>query len=318
MTEQRNKIGYMISNHIIPAVPVPFTSQGDIHEAGQQSYVRWMSKQDIGGVALWVHTGRGLLLSKEQREKVFAAWKDALPNRLIICGAGASPGSGSFTTKVAEARAMAAHAKKLGADALLVFPPNFATTKEEIIDYHREIADVGLPLVLFYLYQTAGGISYSLALLDELMADRRIIGIKMATLDSVVTYQNVVFHLHRRHPDKLVITGEDRFLGYSIMLGATAALIGLGAVCTGIQVDMLKAHISGDFDRFMHHSDAIDHFAQVVFGDPVEKYIIRLLHVLSLEGIIPAESVYDPAGYQLDDAEKALLNEALQDLMNVL
>ncbi|MDD2629853.1 MAG: hypothetical protein PHV61_06800 [Limnochordia bacterium] len=96
MTEQRNKIGYMISNHIIPAVPVPFTSQGDIHEAGQQSYVRWMSKQDVGGVALWVHTGRGLLLSKEQREKVFAAWKDALPNRLIICGAGASPGSGSF------------------------------------------------------------------------------------------------------------------------------------------------------------------------------------------------------------------------------
>ena len=29
-----------------------------------------------------------------------------------------------------------------------------------ILDYHARIAEAGLPLVLFYLYEAAGGISY--------------------------------------------------------------------------------------------------------------------------------------------------------------
>ena len=43
---------------------------------------------------------------------------------------------------------------------------------------------------------------------------------KMATLDSVMTYQDVSRQLRERHPEKLFITGEDRFLGYSLRRGA--------------------------------------------------------------------------------------------------
>ena len=42
------------------------------------------------------------------------------------------------------------------------------------------------------------------------------------------------------HPDKLLITGEDRFLGYSLMMGARAALIGMGAALTDIQAQLLE------------------------------------------------------------------------------
>jgi 4-hydroxy-tetrahydrodipicolinate synthase len=48
--------------------------------------------------------------------------------------------------------------------------------------------------------------------LDDLLALPNVIGIKMATLDSVMTYQDVARHIQSRHPDKLLITGEDRFL----------------------------------------------------------------------------------------------------------
>ena len=54
-----------------------------------------------------------------------------------------------------------------------------------------------------------------------------VIGIKVATLDSVMTFQRIAAVL-REHPTKLLITGEDRFLGYSLLLGARAALIGMG------------------------------------------------------------------------------------------
>ena len=47
-------------------------------------------------------------------------------------------------------------------------------------------------------------------------------------------------------PDKLLITGEDRFLGYSLMCGAEAALIGMAAACTDLQAELLRSFWRGD------------------------------------------------------------------------
>jgi len=99
------------------------------------------------------------------------------------------------------------------------------------------VAAVGLPLILFYLYEAAGGVSYSPELLDELLTASEVVGIKMAMLDSVMTYQDVSRQLQARHPKKLLITGEDRFLGYSLRCGARAALIGMGAICCDLQAE---------------------------------------------------------------------------------
>ena len=73
-----------------------------------------------------------------------------------------------------------------------------------------------------------------------------VVGIKMATLDSVMTYQDVSRQLRERHPEKLFITGEDRFLGYSLRRGARAALIGMGAICCDLQAELIRAHAAGD------------------------------------------------------------------------
>jgi 4-hydroxy-tetrahydrodipicolinate synthase len=56
-----------------------------------------------------------------------------------------------------------------------------------------------------------------------------------------MTFQRLAAIL-RAHPDKLLITGEDRFLGYSIMLGAKAALVGMGAALPDLQAGLLRAY----------------------------------------------------------------------------
>ena len=109
-----------------------------------------------------------------------------------------------------------------------------------IIKHHEQLSRLGLPLVLFYLYEAAGGVRYTNTVLDELLTLPNVIGIKMATLDSVMTYQDVASHIQSQHPDKLLITGEDRFLGYSLRRGAKAALIGMGAVCADLQAELLR------------------------------------------------------------------------------
>jgi 4-hydroxy-tetrahydrodipicolinate synthase len=134
----------------------------------------------------------------------------------------------------------------------------------------------------------------------------------MATLDSVMTYQDVANHIQARHPDKLLITGEDRFLGYSLRRGAQAALIGMGAVCADLQAELIAAHVAGNAERFLELSDLIDQLAEVLFIEPMEGYIGRILYALARLGVISTDAANDPWGPALTAPEleniKTLLN----------
>ncbi len=97
---------------------------------------------------------------------------------------------------------------------------------------------------------------------SELLARPEVLGVKIATLDRVMTFQDIVRLVHEQAPSKLIITGEDRFLGYSLMCGAQAALIGMGAACTGLQAEMLDSYWTGQADRFLALNAAVDDLAQ--------------------------------------------------------
>jgi|SRR5579864_1403735 len=304
---------------LFPAVPVPLTSDGKIHAEGQARYVRHMAEQPIGGVAVWAHTGRGLWLSADQRAEVLAAWRRGLPpGCLVIAAAGSTPRLRHPDEVCASARAMALHAASLGADALLVHPPlAFRGHQEQdrlMLEYHAAVAEAGLPLILFYLYEAAGGVSYGPYLLAQLLARPDVLGIKLATLDSVMEFQQVGRLVRTEFPEKVLVTGEDRFLGYSLMCGAEAALIGMGAGCTALQAAFLQSYWAGDSARFLAQNGAVDELAQHTFVAPMEGYILRMLWCLVHQGIIPAEAAHDPWGPPLGAAEFAQIGACLAQL----
>ncbi|CAN5700086.1 4-hydroxy-tetrahydrodipicolinate synthase [soil metagenome] len=306
-----------LAGGLIPATPVPFDSSGRLHTRAHESYLRYMSAQPIAGVAVWAHTGRGLMLDDESALTILQDWRSALPGKVVIAGVGATMGHSSERA-TAETVGMAERAAQFGANGLLVYPPTWLrehqSRDELIVEHHRRVSQVGLPIIIFYLYEAAGGISYSPAVLDELLALPEALGIKMATLDSVITYQDVSRRLQTRHPDKLLITGEDRFLGYSLRRGARAALIGMGAVCCDLQAELLVAHMNGDATRFLELSDAVDRLAEVLFVNPMEGYIRRLLCALAHLGVIPREAVNDPWGPQLSRQEFEDIGRTLDSL----
>ncbi|MGO9469661.1 MAG: dihydrodipicolinate synthase family protein [Isosphaeraceae bacterium] len=306
-----------VVHQLFPAVPVPFRRSRRIDPAALDRYAAWMAEQPVGGVAVWAHTGRGLFLTDQERETVLLAWRRALPaGRMIIAAAGAVAGEPGVTAALQSARAMAAQAADLGADALLVHPPVAFRDRPDrdtiLVDYHATIAEAGLPLVLFYLYEAAGGISYSPQILAELLARPEVIGIKVATLERVMTFQDIVRQVNEQAPSKLIITGEDRFLGYSLMCGAQAALIGMAAACTALQADMLRSYWTGQADRFLARSAAVDDLAQTTFIAPMEGYIQRMLWCLVHQGIIPAEAAFDPWAPRLEAAEFERIGECVK------
>jgi 4-hydroxy-tetrahydrodipicolinate synthase len=169
-----------------------------------------------------------------------------------------------------------------------------------------------LPVIAFYLYEAAGGVSYDDETLHAILELPGVLGIKVATLDSVMTFQRVAAVL-REHPSKLLITGEDRFLGYSLLLGARAALIGMGAALPELQADLIRARLAEDWSRFVALSELCDRFAQTTFIEPMEGYIRRMLWAVAAEGAIPAEACDDPWGPSLPSEERVAVERMVRD-----
>jgi 4-hydroxy-tetrahydrodipicolinate synthase len=251
-----------------------------------------MATQDIAGVAVWVHTGRGPHLTPEQRRTVLQTWREALPNRVIVAGANSLD--------------MARQARAGGADALLAFPQ-----ADDPAGWHAALG-AELPVIAFYLYEAAGGVAYGDAALHNILALPSVIGIKVATLDSVMTFQRIAA-LQREHPGKLLITGEDRFLGYSLMLGAESALVGMGAALTDLQCALLRAHASGDAAEFLRLSGVLDRFSQETFVAPMEGYVQRMLWAMVAEGVLPPGACDDPWGPTLPPAQREAVIRAVHD-----
>jgi 4-hydroxy-tetrahydrodipicolinate synthase len=295
-----------LHHQLIPALPVPFTSERIIHHDSHIRMAEYMNNMPIGGVTVWAHTGRGLYLAEEERGLVLTHWRESLPNTILIAGAGS--------------RSMAEHAASLGADAILCHPPTHLQElpahkrDEAIIEYHSEHARVGLPMILFYLYEAAGGIAYSPSVLRTLFKLPNVIGIKIATLDSVMTFQDVARAIKTEYPDKLVITGEDRFFGYSLMMGADAALVGMGAALTALQSQMMRDYYAQNFEPFLFRSQFVDRFAMATFSQPMEGYIGRMLYALAWLGIISRDAIFDPWGPGLTEDDMAHIGDFLTAL----
>jgi 4-hydroxy-tetrahydrodipicolinate synthase len=276
---------------LIPAVPVPFRGATIAAEA-QHAYARWMAGQEIAGVAVWAHTGRGPHLSEGQRRTVLDVWRDSLPDRAIVAGAATLD--------------MARAARAGGADALLAFP-----RVVDPVGWHAALG-AELPVIAFYLYEAAGGVSYDDATLAAILALPSVIGIKVATLDSVMTFQRIAALL-RDVPGKLLITGEDRFLGYSILMGARAALVGMGAALTDLQCALLRSRVEGDDIRFNRLLDILDRFAQATFVSPMEGYVRRMLWAAAADGVLPADTCDDPWGPPEAPGERDAVIRAVHD-----
>jgi 4-hydroxy-tetrahydrodipicolinate synthase len=319
VTECRKKLHH----GLIPAVPVPFDVTGQIDASAQYRFIAKMAAQPIAGVAVWAHTGRGLLLNREQRISVLRGWRDGLgSDKTVIASIGGPPQhSGTKESFIDAAVRMATDAMENGAHALMVYPPTFFRQSPDwetlTFDYHQRIASLGVPLILFYLYEAAGGISYSPELLRRLFALSQVVGIKLATLNSVITFQDVARLIQREFPETLLITGEDRFLGYSFMCGAQAALIGMGAACVGLQHNLMRAYFEGRAKDFMALSQAVDELGETLFVAPMEGYIGRMLLTLVHEGVIGHESSHDPWGPKLSDSEFARIGEVLQRVTKI-
>ena len=305
-----------IKGRLIAAVPTPFDVSGDVHRQGLRHLVSSLVDRPIGGVAVGTVLGRGVTWPTEALTRVLATWREGLGGgRGLIALAGASPAARLPADVFGSARLMAHLAASRGADALLVHPPGALRGRPErdrlVLEYHSAVAEAGLPMLVSYRREASGGIAFGPDVLAQLLARPEVLGVEIATIDGIVTFQQVEALARELAPGKSVVSGEERFLGYSLMCGADSALVGIGSAFPSEVLGLLEAHASGDAARFLDLSARVDALARAIFAPPFEGAARRLLWAFVHDGTIPPEAAHDPRARPAGPTEFDRLGESL-------
>jgi 4-hydroxy-tetrahydrodipicolinate synthase len=298
---------------LIPATVLPMSDGGSIDEAALRRYVRWIAPQGPVALAINVDTGEGPHLTHQEKCRVIevVAEETELP---IVAGL-----AGPFQQQAIQ---QARDYGSAGASAVLAFPISAYLSvpldPRIPVEYHRAIADVGLPVIIFQLQPMLGGVNYEPDTLRQLIEIDGVVAMKEASFDArryLDTFRMVEQTPKYRAGEFTYLTGNDNFIFESFVLGCTGALIGFGAIMVREQAEMIAAWQAGRIDEARELGRRIQRLADVVFDAPVANYRARLkeaLHQLDVPGL--ESTAVRPPLLALDSSDKQRLADVLGEV----
>lgn len=293
---------------LIPATILPMTPGGEIDEPSLRRFVRWVAEQGPVALAINADSGESPHLTQREKLRVLEITREETDLPLIVGLAG------PFT---AQAVQHAREYRSAGASALLAFPlPAYLSAPLDPaipLEYHRSVAEVGLPLILFQLQPALGGVNYEEGLLRDLIAIDGVVALKEASFDArrFADVLRIVRDTDKYRRGKFTyLTGNDNFIPESFLLGCTGALIGFGSIMVAEQAAMIEAFRESRLDDAFRLGTRIQGLADVVFRPPVAAYRARIKELLTMLGVLDCAAVRAPLR-PVDDRERELLRSAL-------
>lgn len=294
---------------MIPATLTPMDKNYRVDYDQLVDYIRWITKFDVSGLAVNVDTGEGPHLYPEERVGILRALSPIVRGKVPII-------AGLHARNTEEAVKLGLEAKEAGADGLLVFPhPAFSgeLAADIIYNYHLEISEkVDMPLILFQLQSSLGGVEFSPETLLKLVEIKNVIAIKEASFDAR-KFVNVIRILSNAPKRITVLTGNDNIIYESLILGAEGGLLGFGTIATDKQVEMFRLVAQHRFKEAREIWEEILPLEEAIFSPPVRNYRARLKESLVMMGIIKTPYVRPPL-QPISEEERKMLRKILKSL----
>jgi 4-hydroxy-tetrahydrodipicolinate synthase len=295
---------------MVPAVVLPMDENYEPDYDAYRNYLEWLITQNASAFAVNMDTGEGPQLSVQERCEVVRAAAEVGKGRAAVLA-----GLMGSTTK--DAVNLAKIYKEAGADGVVVFP-NAAFRNDPLdpripYNYHKAIADEsGVPQVLFQLAPVFGGNNFSREALLRLLEIPEVIGIKEASFDlSYFIYTVETVKMASR--DITILTGNDRIITETFLLGADGALLGFGAIGCCMVAEMITCKQKGDYKALVDLREKVQGFANFIYADPVLDYRARCKAALARIGVIdPSLSYVRPPLLSTPPEEYPAFDEALR------
>ena len=276
------------------ALVTPFKN-GALDEGGLRELVNWQIEQGSHGLVPVGTTGESPTLTHDEHNKVTEWVVQESKGRVPVIA-----GAGSNSTR--EAVALAKHAEKAGADAVLVVTPYYnKPTQEGMYHHFKAVNDaIGIPIIIYNI-PPRSVVDMSVETMARLYELKNIAGVK----DASANLARVSQQRHALGPDFIQLSGEDMTALAYMAAGGHGCISVVANVAPRLCADLMEAALKGDYAKALKVQDRLVPLHDATFKEPGlagAKHGLKLLGRIEEEIRLPLMPVTPATGKTIREA----------------
>lgn len=301
--------------NVIPAFYACYDKHGEVSTDGVRALTRHLISKGIKGVYVGGSSGECIYQHVDERKKVLEAVMDEAKGELtVIVHVGCN--------NTADSVELAAHAQRVGADAIASIPPIYFHLPEyAIADYWNAMSQAApeLDFVIYNIPQLAGT-ALTMSLFQEMLKNPNVIAVKNSSMPTVDIHQFKAAGIKARGENGFVVfNGPDEQFVSGRAIGADGGIGGTYAVMPELYLKMdelIRANNISDALTIQNKANAIIFKMCEAKGNlyAVQKEILRRMYGLELGSVrLPLASLA-PADEAVVAQAQSMIEAAINDL----
>jgi 4-hydroxy-tetrahydrodipicolinate synthase len=281
---------------IFPALVTPFDKDDQVDEGAYRELIRFVLPH-VNGVVPCGTTGEFSYLTLEERKQVIEICLDEIDGRVPVIA-----GTGAMSTR--ETVELTAWAKDAGAAAALVVAPYFLKPNfNEVYDHFGAVNDVGMPIVLYNIPQTAG--THFKWWTGEGMAldFDNVIGIKDSSGD--IPFLEAMFEKIKGHVS--IFVGHDEVVQAALAAGCDGAILASANLIPDVWQRIYQATLECDLATAQEWQQKIQKLVRIVVRCSSTQAVKEGLRMMGLRMSDSRHPVMQGGGFQREDYEEMRL-----------
>ncbi|MBN1439436.1 MAG: 4-hydroxy-tetrahydrodipicolinate synthase [Anaerolineales bacterium] len=255
------------------AIVTPFTEYENVDEGALKKLIDFNLAGGVTGIVPCGTTGESPTLTHDEHDRVIELTVEHVNGRALVLA-----GTGSNSTR--EAVRLSKHARKAGADALLLVTPYYnKPTQEGMYRHFREIAEsVSIPSIIYNI-KGRTGVNLETDTLVRLMTDcANVVGVKEASGD-LNQMKDVIA---RKTKEFCVLSGDDNMTMPLIKAGGDGVI----SVASNIVPEKMSKMVALALEGKTAEAEALEKELAPLFAvEFVETNPIPIKYMLSLKGM---------------------------------
>lgn len=221
---------------LMPAIITPMDKDGKIDFEGLKKNVEFYIDAGCTGIVANGSTGEAVNLNREERIAIVKKVVEIVKGKVKVIA-----GTGAPTTNVTIQYTR--DAMNAGADAALVITPfNAIPNKEGLYLHYKEVAEVGIPVIMYNLPQHTS-VEIDLETMGRLVKLDNIVGLKESSGN--LSYFSEA--IRRFSEDITPISGCDDLILQTLSMGIPALILAFGNIAPKTIIEIFKAIKNNDF-----------------------------------------------------------------------
>lgn len=219
---------------ILPAFYACYDKQGQVDGQAVRAFAKYLLDKGVKGLYVGGSSGECIYQSVAER-------KETLENVMAEVGGKLTVIAHVACNNTADSRELAAHAERLGVDAVAAIPPiYFHLPPKGIAKYWNDISEAApnTDFVIYNIPQLAG-VALTIPLLQEMLKNPRVIGVK----NSSMPVQDIQMW---RDEGALVFNGPDEQLFSGLAAGAAGGIGGTYAAMPELYLEVFRCFQAGE------------------------------------------------------------------------